>query len=526
MFFRKKESSLLPLWLIAAGVFLLKTIFILSSTTRGLASTTWLIDDSIIEMAVARNIADGLGFSLDGINPTTGAPFLWIYFTSINHVLFGLDGAIKATLIETSLFGTLATIVTFFIALKVSGNRAIAWTAFLLTTFTANAFFNAMNGMETAFFTLMVLCSVATFLGVGKPKNWSPFAWGCITGLFIGLSTLTRGDGVFILATLMLVKLFDIWKSSGSDRKTHMQTFGGMLLLSGILFGEFMLWQLLQTGSPFPDNQVGRRGMSLSLHNFSFEEFSLPQYLKIVGWNVFQLETLIRIAIGSSLLGLVALGSALLQEKHRRFAVITGIYTFIFAVLLVAYQWYFPDFHGLRYINPAMHLFFVLIAMLLWQLPEAPWKKTIVGTLTASIVVIAGYRHYDLAAHMPWAKYLSYFARPSAEDQATFWNLIDWMDANLPAGTVVGVRDYGRVTLFTDLAIQDISGNIYPEAIVTLNNGTLDEYLKGRGIEYLLIPSLEMRQDKLYRYLHEEMTLQRVPEAPASPTQYLYKIVY
>jgi hypothetical protein len=88
------------------------------------------------------------------------------------------------------------------------------------------------------------------------------------------------------------------------------------------------------------------------------------------------------------------------------------------------------------------------------------------------------------------------------------------------------VRDYGRVTLFTDLAIQDISGNIYPQAIVTLNNGTLDEYLKSRGINYLLIPSLEMRQDKLYRYLHNEMTLERVPGAPDSPTQLLYKIVW
>jgi hypothetical protein len=514
------------MWAVVVMVFLAKLALILSSTTRELASTIWISDDAIIEMAVARNIANGLGFSLDGINPTTGAPFLWIYLSSLNHMFFGLDGAFKFTLIENGIFGSLATVLTFFTARKISGSNAVAWIAFLLSTFTANAFFNAINGMETSMFTLFVVGAVATFFDVGRPLRWSPFAWGCVTGAFLGLTMLTRGDGIFITATLGLVQMFAIWKSAGKERQAHLQPLIGMVVVAGLCFGGFMLWQLFQTGSPFPDNQVGRRGMSMSLHNFTFEEFSLSRYLAIVGWNAFQLETLIRIAIGSSVLGLVALGSALLQPAYRRFAVVTGIYSFIFFTLLITYQWYFPDFHGLRYLNAAAHLFFVLMAIFLWQLPNSPWKKTVVGVLTASIILIAGYRHYDLGAHMPWGKYLSYISRPSAEDQQTFWGLIDWMDENLPEGTVVGVRDYGRVTLFTDLAIQDISGNIYPQAIVTLNNGTLDEYLKSRGINYLLIPSLEMRQDKLYRYLHNEMTLERVPGAPDSPTQLLYKIVW
>lgn len=511
--------------LFAAAVFALKTAFILSSTVRGLATTTWLIDDSIIEMAVARNLGHGLGFTLDGVNPTTGAPFLWIYLTSLTHVFFDSDGAFKATLVVSTFFGSLATIATYFLGRKI-GENAVAWTSFLLATFTANAFFNAMNGMETSFFTLVVILSFSTFLGVGKPASWSAFAWGCVTGLMLGLTVMTRGDGVFVLGTIGAMALYDCRKARGAERMEKARTLAGIALLAGACFAAFMAWQLVQTGSPFPANQVGRRGMSLSLHDFDFGAFSLPRYLTIVAWNVFQLETLVMIGIGSSLLGLFALANALLQTPYRRYATMVGIYAAAFFAVLVAYQWYFPDFHGLRYINPPMHLLFVLLAVAFWQLPANAWKPLAASVLTLCTIVLAGYRHYDLAQHMPWATQMSYVARSSEEDLETFWGLIDWMQANLPAGTVVGVRDYGRTTYFTDLTVQDISGNIYLDAITSLNDGTLDRYLKSRGIDYLMIPSLEMRQDKLYRYLHEEMNLELVPGAPMGPTQNLYKIVW
>lgn len=526
VFWRKKEHpSFYLIWLITGIVFLLKTGFILGTTIRGLASTTWIIDDSIIEMAVARNVAHGLGFTLDGVHTTTGAPFLWIYTTSINHMIFGLDAAIRATLIESTLLGALCTVVVFFLALKLTQDKRIAWTAFLLSTFTSTAFFNAMNGMDTAMFTLFSLLAIATFFGVGRPQRWSSFVWGCVVGLFAGLACMTRGDGIFVLGSIGLVQLFTIWKYR-DERAANWKMLWGIVLVWAVLFAIFMGWEFVQAGSPLPGNQVGRRAMSLSLHNFSFQHFSLPQYLKIVGWNVFQLEDLLRIGLGSFLLALVALLSGLLQPRLQRFASLVAIYIVVFFGLLVAYQWYFPDFHGLRYINPAIHLLFIFVAVLLWQLPEHKLKAAVVTFLSLCIIAVADYRHYDLAVHMPWAKNLSYVGRPSAAAIKAQWSLIDWMKTNLPKGTVVGVRDYGRVTLFdTNLIIEDISGNIYPEAVVAMDNGTLPQYLKSRNITYLMIPSLEDRQDQLYVALHSQLHLQEVPGAPTGPGEHLYKIL-
>ncbi len=371
MFFFKKKASVsnVYVWVVAAVILGLKSLWIFLLPMRGIATTTWLIDDSFIEMKVAENLGHGLGFSLDGIHATTGAPFFWIYLSSLNHIFFGQDLAIRLTLFETAILGALAAIVVFYIALRLTEDRRIAWTAFLLSSLTMNAFLNALNGMDTALFTHLVILSVACYLGVGKPKKWTGFQWGCVTGLVLGLTLMTRGDGIFVAFALGCAKLYEIYKAPLWEKKEHMRTLAGIVLVSAVCFAFFMAWQLLQTGSPLPGNQVGRRGLSLAWHNFSYDNFSLPYYVKIVVWNIFQLDELITIATGGSMLMLAGLVSGVLQRKLRVLGVFTVIYLGIFFALLVGYQWYFANLHGLRYINPAVHLLFIFVAALLWQLP-------------------------------------------------------------------------------------------------------------------------------------------------------------
>lgn len=524
-FFRKKQSlSFRSVWITAASVGFLKSLFLVLMPMRALASILWLIDDTFIEMRVARNIALGGGFSLDGIHPTTGAPFLWMYVTSLNHYLPTADAAIRATLIESTVFGALATVAVFYIAWKLTESRRVAWTAFLLSTFTATVFTNAMNGMETSFYTLVVLLTIGAFFEIGKPAAWSSFRWGCVIGLFAGITTMTRGDGLFLLVSIVLFRVYQWWAAPMREKKNHAMSLLGILLIAGACFAFFMSWQMLQTGSPFPGNQVGRRELSLDLHSFSFDDFSLIRYLRIVIWNIFQLEELLTIATGSSILALVALASCFAHRRLRPLAVISTMYLGIFFILLVAYQWYFPDFHGLRYLNTAAHIAFIVVAYFLWQIPLMAWKRTTIITLALCLGVFANYKHYQLSSRIHWGTNLSYVGFPSEEKSKIFWATIDWMKANLPPGTLVGVRDYGRVSMFTDVLVQDLAGNIDPGAAEALDNGTLKEYLRERKVQYLLIPTLEQRSDKLYQYLHREMPMTLVPGAPRSPGQNLYKI--
>lgn len=510
-------------WAAALGLFLVKSLWVLLTSVRGLATTTWIIDDTFIIMKVARNIALGNGFSYDSVHHTTGAPFFWTYLTSINHLLFPLNGAVRATFIESALFGALATVAVFFLALKLTQSRPIAWTAFALSAFTGNAFFNGLIGMETTFFTLFVVLTVSTYLNVGRPSDWSDIAWGGVVGVCAGLAAMTRGDGVFIIGTIGLVHLWKI-ATEPQSRSSHLRLLGGMILTCSVLFAIFMAWQLLSTGSPLPANQVGRRGLSLAFHGFSYDNFSWGRYARIVIWNIFQLEHLMTIALGSSLLAIVGIGAGFLQDRLRLFSAITLVYVVSFFAVLAAYQWYFPDFHGLRYVNPAVHLLCVHIAALLWLLPQHKRKTCIVWILTGIIAILSFYLHYQLSSRMPWAAEQSYIAKPNEQMLEESWGVIDWVEQHTDHDAIIGVRDHGRAALFGNRPVQDLAGNIDPAVRTHLQNGTLDSYLHERGVSYLLIPSLEFRPEALYEYIYSHLPLVQPDGAPSTEKQRIWRI--
>ena len=530
MRFRPKTPYFWHVTLAAGVVFLVKALFIASKTVRELGMVPWIIDDSFIEMAVARNIALGHGFSYDWIHPTTGSPFLWTYLTSLNHLLFDRDIAIKATLIDSAFFGALCTIVTYAITHAVTGRSAIAWTAFILTTLTGVTFFNGLNGMETTFFTLFCLLTIGAYMGVGKPGNWSPYAWGCIVGLFGGIAILIRADGIFICAAIFCVQLLEIFRAKRAmERSSAIKYLLGMITTGLACLLLLVTYNLIATGSPSPANQSGRRELALSLHGFTYENFTIPRYVKIVLWNILQLEVLVSIAVGSSLLALIALihGSfGSIEQNMRRLAAVSALYIVFFFGMLVAYQWYFPDFHGLRYLNPMAHLVWIFIASLLFSQTFSRWRTAGVTLIVVAMIGLSWTSFRALTQKMPWAVNMDFAVNPTEEEQAAFWRPIDWIAEHLPEDALIGVRDHGRMALFSGRPIQDLAGNIDINAPGHVKNGTLAEYLRERGVDYLFIPTLEQRSDAVYQEIYDTMNLKPVEGAPKDRAATLYEIVW
>lgn len=509
---------------VAAAVFLLKALYLLMTPTLALGMTSWIIDDTFIIMRVAKNIAAGLGFSYNGIDPTTGAPPFWTYLTALNHVLFSFDRAIQMTFVLSEFFAALATLVTFAIALRVTKDRLIAWTAFILVTFSANAFFEAMNGMDTALFTFCVVLTVAAYLGMGLDRIRNAWLRGALIGVPAGLSMLVRGDGIFIAGAVAFSLLFEL-VFNRSARKQILQTLVGFCLVCATFFALLIGWQIIRTGSPFLANQVGRREIALAWHGMENGVTSAAQYLRIVIWNDFQMEKLLTVAMGSSLLALLGLLYGLKQKETRPLSFITTIYCGTFLGMLVVYQWYFPDFHGLRYINPSVHLLYIPVAVIFVRLLE---RKVLIGIATILTLTLSAYSFYDLLNHMPWAADLSLTGRPTEQQLHAYWAPYRWPQEHLPAGSVVGVRDHGRFALFTDLPVQDLAGNIDPMMPLKVKEGdkAVREYLKSKNVDYLFIPSLEQRTDNLYTVLHRALILERVQDAPSTYNQNLYRIIW
>lgn len=511
--------------MVAGAVLGLKAVYILMASMKDLSLTSWIIDDAFIEMAVARNIALGYGFTYDFVHPTTGSPFLWTYMMA-PLFLFSKAVGIKLALILSGLFATLATLVVYFLTQHLTKNTFASWIAFLLATFTGNAFFEAINGMDTASFTFFTVLAFAFYCGLWT-ENLSPLKRGLLTGVATALALLTRGDGLFVAGTIGLLHLIDL--ARGMNRKETLKSLMGFIATAFIGWAIMTAWQISVTGSPFLANQIGRREIALGWHNFSFDDFQLLPYIRIVIWNIFQLEMLFSVAIGATLVGLIALFNGLKRTDTRQMAVVTTVYLLSFGGALVAYQWYFPDFHGLRYINPAAHLFFVLMGVMAAELFADKRAKIWAWVSVVAVVTLSWYSVYNLFNHMPWTQNTSFFARPSAESVAAVWKPMDWMRENLPKGSIVGVRDHGRMALFSELPIQDIAGNIDPNVPAILHQPdaakNLLAYFHERNVTHLLLLKKGVRNDKIYQVVYKSFPLEEIPAGSDSGAT-LYRIAW
>lgn len=501
--------------MLACGAVLLalKCAFVVWTPLRALTMSAWFIDDSYITMRVARNVGLGLGFSFDGVHPTTGVSPLWTYITALPHVFFGHEAAAKLTILASTVFGGIAGLLTYVIAKKWTGQTAVAWISFALVSLMPVQFFNALNGMETAFFTSLLLAGFALFLHQEDARN--PVRHGLLAGSFFGLALLTRADAIFAIAALYCIGAVTCWLQP-TERRRIILWLGGATAAVLCCFALLLVWQWLQSGSWHPDNQVGRRYIAMAKHGFSFSDFSLAYYLKIVTWNSFELEQLWTYGLGSGLLGLLGLLHAMFVErKATAFAWMIALYVGLFSFVLVAYQWYFPDFHGLRYINAGTHLVLICVAALLWSVFRSTYARTIgLGALCAALLVLSWYHYFDLARRPLWAQEMGLFGQSSAEKQERFWGTIDCMNANLAEDASIAARDHGRIAYFTDRQIQDMAGILDPDILQAYETNTIAEYLRKRDIDYVFLPDPQEGATNIYQAFHDSLELEAFSVCP------------
>ncbi len=511
-------------WTILLCVTGAKLAFVFATPLREVSMSAWLLDDSYITMRVARNVGLGLGFSFDGVHPTTGVSPLWTYLTAAFHAFAGRDVAATLTLLASTAFGGVAAALTFDIARSWTKNAAVAWTSLVLVLLMPVQFFNALNGMETAFFTSLLLGAFALFLRMDDAKK--PMLHGLGTGVLLGAAFLTRADAVFAIAAVGLVAAIR-WIREPSSRGRVFGWLAGVAIAVACCAAAFLVWQWLQSGSWHPDNQVGRRSIALAKHSFDFGHFSLPRYLAIVAWNVFQLEDLWSLSLGASLLGLLGAVHVLSDHRTSAFGWLTVAYTFLFGITLVGYQWYFPDFHGLRYLNPASHVALVAVAALAVRASDgAVARRYALPAFVAATLALSWYRYYDLARSPAWAQDMGLFGQSSPERQESFWGTFDCINEHLPANAVIAARDHGRLSYFTDRRVQDIAGILDPGVLAAQANGELPSYLRSRGVGYVFLPEHKDGVDNIFEDLRAALRLTPVAACPPrNPSEYrLYKI--
>jgi hypothetical protein len=523
----KKDRSLIAL-VIALVVWLAKAFYIFVTPLRALAMTPWMLDDSFIFMKIARNLAEGKGYTFDGQTLTSGAPPAWTFLTSLNHFFWGLEATAKVTMAESAFFAALASWFVFRISRRAFDLR-VAWGAFFLSVFLGPLFFGAMSGMETGLFTFLGLALIELYLTSRAAAGAITALRYLILGVLSGFLCLVRADGLFLAGAIFLAEFL----SWSIDEKRAFKplvprswlALGFVVALSPLLC---LSWSA--DGSWVPANQAGRRFLAwedlMGLHGAGF----MISYVKHVFVNILEMGRLVSIAVGSFFVALLALLFSAEKSLPRLLVRLVFFYIISYLGVLVTYQFYFYDVHGLRYLSLLAHLCAIFLAAFLDRLSS--WLR---GPLRrrnlffwGSIALLAGssvMQYWSMTSTLFGAQGFKLMPRSVSDDVRDYWRFIDWSKTHLPAGTVVAVKDYGRFAYFTDARVVDLAGIIDSRLIPALKKGDIKDYLLKRQTAYVVMPQEGGRL--VFREIRQAVGLEPVTGAPPQDgTGYvLYKLV-
>ncbi len=526
MSYLQKHTYTVPL-IITIAIWLGKSLFIVLIPLRALVMTPWLIDDSFIIMKIARNLAAGNGYSFDGLTQTTGAPPLWTIFIAPNYFFFSPTLAAKVTIIMSTLFGTMSAMLIFYIALQIS-NRTVAWGAFFFCLFSAPLFFNSMNGMETSIFTFLCL----TALSIYYTNSNKPLTTYFIIGALLGLANIARADGIFLSFAILLIKSIEIFQVQ-EKKRTFLQVLTLGLGIS-VFTLPLLVWYFQVNGTFAPTNQSGRRYLAWEVFGLSTDPAFLSNYVKYVMRNTVHLFILLSITVGSALIALLAVLWELRQKQQNSFIYLTIVYAATYSLVLVAYQGYFPDVHGLRYLNLLSHLLIIIIALFCYHisssLPAKIYKlrprATVIAVVTL-LLFLSMFHYIQMTKQLSWAKGMKIIPVYSQEKIDSWWAFLDWVNGNLPPQSKIAAKDHGRLAYFTTTQVVDLAGIIEPELISYLNTGNIDAYLKNRKTAYILLPKHKTYRTVFQAINNTHYKLEEIPNAPLQEaTDYsLYRLL-
>lgn len=491
---RNRDTSCVLLFpvFVAGVVWILKCVLIAIVPLRSLAMSPWLIDDSFIVMQIARNLALGRGYSFDGVSPTSGAPPLWTVLASLNHFFLDAVGAAKATLMESSLLGAASAILVFYLAYRFFDAK-VAWGAFAFVVLSVPMFLNSMNGMETSLFTLLGLLSVYLYVTYRSDEATKARHSGFWVGACLGLTNLARADGVFLALAVVLLEAYALVGARSEHRRDHAIQI--VTLLAGVILFSLplALWSLRVAGTPLPANQLGRRSLAWQGTQLAGGGVLWPAYAGRVIGNVLKMAVLLSLMAGSGFLGILSVVSGAARKRSALLRELLSVYLVVYLGALIVYQGYFPDVHGIRYLNLPMHLLAILVMAFCYEITLSGHRGAVVRyTLKLGVVLVlllsSAYQYARMIINLPWAVGMRIIPVYSDAEVRQWWQFVDWLSTHCPDGTVMAAKDHGRLAYFANAHVVDLAGIIDPAVLTAQTEGTLGSYLEGKEAEYVLLP--------------------------------------
>ncbi len=248
----------LPRWVVPACL----AAFILAAALLFLwpSPREFPMDDAYIHIVYAENLAESgrLYFSFPNEKGVATSSFLWVILLSAGH-LIGVPVHVTAKILGVASLVVVAIGVYDLLRRVWTPLRAAA--AALLISLSGNMLWFSLNGMET---TLFLALSALTLLS-HRSERWGWF------GFLGALLTLTRPEGLFLLAALGIVELL----AHGRPRRA----FALAVLIGLLLAAPWYGYIKFRTGHFLPTSASAKQFGSEVAMGFLLDQYDLPEFL-------------------------------------------------------------------------------------------------------------------------------------------------------------------------------------------------------------------------------------------------------
>jgi len=203
-----------------------------------------MLDDPFITFRYARNLAAGNGavWNVGGPKVQGYTSILWMWVSA-----FGIRGGFNP-LLFAKLIGALSAVTTLTVILSPMADflsfDARAWTAAILAVTPVYAFY-AVSGMEQPLFCLLTVFAVLAYLKSAERKKYLALA-----GLALGLSAVTRPEGI---GSLAIVLLYEIFLERDIPVGNRLRRCGVLLAFFLVVWAIPTAWQVWNYRSIFPN---------------------------------------------------------------------------------------------------------------------------------------------------------------------------------------------------------------------------------------------------------------------------------
>lgn len=477
---RSRPLSWLVLALLAVG-FLTRLIPMFDHGGRLLQQ--YPTEDGYLMLTIARNLAVGKGFSVaDGTIPTNGTQPLTTLLWTVCFLVTGGDktGGVASTLVIQLAFSLVAAYALFRLGLRVFADReskreisalaAAAWYASPLVIP------HSMNCLETGFYGGVVAMVAYVFV---EPQEERGTLWSVkkclLVGVLLGTAFWIRNDSVFLILAACLVHLY----VGLPDLETVKRRFGRALIFgstSVVVALPWLAYNYTQFGHIMP---VSGRAESLT-GTFGSNLYYLPPVLTEYAMLVLPIPEVIQqqpyaVILCSILLvllvpPLVLLGFGRGTVTERTLMVLTGIFA---AGLITFYGLFFGAYWFIaRYMFPLSPLIALGWAALLLHAHQRLARAARPVAAALPVLMVGVMLGIHVRAYLKGDKHMHF-------------QVVRWVDENVPEKTWVGAIQTGTLGYFHDRTI-NLDGKVNVHAYNALVNSRIADYVVDETeIEYL-----------------------------------------